>query len=435
MPSMLAVLGLNAGPFKGGLADASRYAQGVGGRMASYLGGNIKGALAGMVGGLSFGAIVAEAIKAGGRIQDLSDQFRVSTDTIQKWDVAASKVGMSAEDMGNAFMRLKKNREDALEKGDVGGFGQFGINMETLRDASVSTEEIMNRMVSTMAGHPITNAEDAASMELMGKSGSKILAAFTELQNLGPINLISAKDVAALDKAEEKIAEMKRDLTVGGAQVTAGIGGWLQNIIQGAAGQFMAAKEFLSGRMSYDEARYLAYGQVPPGQEAKPPPAGATASKEPQIAEYNIVKTVDLHKDDLKIQQAQAALDEKKFKNAERLLSVEQRRAVLRAAAIQAEREAVGLEFGVGDELGAIKAKSKAEDLRNELAQLDAKAAETGKGFRPDVNALQKIGAYSQGPELAMLDVQRASGETLRSMDAKLAAILAKQTPAGAVEF
>jgi hypothetical protein len=52
----------------------------------------------------------------------------------------------------------------------------------------------------------------------MGVRGVKILAAFQELKNLGPIQLFSKEDIANLSEAERNIASLKRTLTLWGGK-------------------------------------------------------------------------------------------------------------------------------------------------------------------------------------------------------------------------
>jgi hypothetical protein len=222
MPSLLATLGLNTTPFKRNLAEAQQTARHAGNEFAgafkefslSKLG------LAGGAAGLATGVIVGlesmreHVIETVEHIHELSKEFRVSTDTIQIWEKGARRVGMTADDIGNAFNRLKKARAAAASSGDIGGFAEFGIGMKDLRDASITTEQIMDRMRAAVGTEPITDAEDVAGMELMGKSGAKVLSAMNEIAQLGPVNLISEEQIDELAEAQRQLKEISAQMTI-----------------------------------------------------------------------------------------------------------------------------------------------------------------------------------------------------------------------------
>jgi hypothetical protein len=204
----MAVLGLNAAPFKSGLHDSALAAKNFGRHVTESLTEVAAGAFAG------FGAasLIEGLIETTERVHQLSREFRVSTDTIQIWEKAAHRVGLSAEDIGNALNKLKKAREAAIAKGEVGGFGAFGIGMAELKDGAIETEGIMDRMRANASAHPITDQEDVAGMELMGRSGAKVLSAMQEIHEMGPIKVISKEQVEQLHEATEQLADTRTRL-------------------------------------------------------------------------------------------------------------------------------------------------------------------------------------------------------------------------------
>src|SRR5205823_13882751 len=102
-------------------------------RMGKSVVNEFKGMGASMVAGFGVSAILHGVMDAVSHIHKLSQEFRVSTDEIQRWDIAAHKVGQDAETVGAAMNRVKKAREAALG-GDVKAieaFGKLGISMQT----------------------------------------------------------------------------------------------------------------------------------------------------------------------------------------------------------------------------------------------------------------------------------------------------------------
>src|SRR5438067_2541655 len=77
-------------------------------RLGKKVSGELTGAIGGALAGFGVGALTTGVLEAVGRIHQLSQQFRVSTDEIQRWDIAAHKVGQDAETIGSAMNHLKK---------------------------------------------------------------------------------------------------------------------------------------------------------------------------------------------------------------------------------------------------------------------------------------------------------------------------------------
>ncbi len=416
--SMMATMGLNWSGFRTGAEAAKSHAGKIGNEIKSSIGDIAQNA----VGGFMIGSIIEGIPEFVGHIKDLSEQFRVSTDTIQIWDVAAKKVGLSAEDVGKGFEKLKKAREAAVEKGSVGDFGKFGINMDTLKDSAVSAEDIMAQMREAISSHPITDSESVAAMDLMGKGGSKLLSVMTELQNMGPVNLISAEDIQKVDDASKKIEALKRDLNVGGAQIAAkGM-----DLIEVAAG----LKEFMTGNMSLNEAIHPSRdaGSAAPtkdlkGRDLTGPKAEPVDALEKQVS-YKVVQSrsekemAQIQKDISETEKLRDQLAEKIAKNKEKALSGEERIAELKKQIAEHEKKSIAAEFGEGDEKEALKEKLKIEELKGEMDGISAKKF---KVVGSDLTANQRIGAYANKPELVAIDVHKKNESHLAKMEKYLA--------------
>jgi len=395
--------------------------------MGSALGFFAAGKL-GMAGGP--GAFIRQmaddAINAVGRFKDLSEQFRVSTDTVQLWDVAAKKVGLTAEDVGRGLERIQKAREAAVEKGDVGAFGLFGINMSTLKDVAVQGEDIMRMMQATVASHPITESEAVAAMELMGKGGSKLLSVMSEMQTMGPVNIIQADDLKALDDANKKIEELKRQLTVMAGTVLGNVAGGIDRagekageLAQILVGNVTQAEidRSKAGETIHEAPQFDLKGRPLTGPKAKLAPVGGPE----EVLSFSVTKTVDLTKDLAKETALRAQLADKIAKSSLKEMSDSEKKVALAKQIAAHEKEAISFRFQ-GDEVKALEEDIKAADLKGELGSMTKKGSKDA--FKPDLNALQKIGGLSVSTEAIMAARRQEEGNsTLKQIEKHLARI------------
>lgn len=404
MPGLLAFLGLNTTPFNRNLRQATRDAKRAGKEFGEAFGELAASKLGAVGGAYAITSLIDKTIESVNHIKELSEQFRVSTDTIQLWDRAAARVGMTAEDIGNAFNRLKKAREGAITKDDVGSFGAFGIGMEELKNQALSTQDIMDKMREASEGHPITDSEDVAGMALMGRSGAKVLSAMEQLNALGPVHLIPKEDIDNLHEASERIKELNRDIQAGVA-IMAGTGmNILDRITTGAVG----FTEFMSGRMSFNQARRIGLDENVPAPEfdLKGRPLAnherTEAEKEGEAHVYRITKTVNLNKDLKEIEKLREELAKRIAENQLKGMTATERAAEFERQITEHKRKAIEYRYGEGDEVKALEEDLESERLRGQLGDLKDKTHSKYKYHAPDSNDRVRIGAYGpQGIELS----------------------------------
>jgi hypothetical protein len=341
-------------------------------------------------GAAAFGAfqieeLVRGAVEFAGRIHRLSEEFRVSTDTIQKWDRAAGRIGADAEMIGDAFNKTKKAREAALggETAIANAFGKFGITMEDLRDTSRDTESILNQMVASVAGRTILDDEDVAGMEIFGKSGAKVLSAFQQLHELGPLKLVDERDIRNITELEKNFKELKRTAET---FATGALGQAVEEVklqvgaIKGVAGILGA----LSGGAKPKDAVTIAGGAL------------AQPTAEPGETHHLTVQNQDPKKaaEDLKnLEAARLELAKKINEVHMSAMTSTERQAALKEQIAHFEDEATR-QMIQGNDLAALKAAREAETLRG---QLMADQKKGGKDLA--VDSLNKIGVFVGGAE------------------------------------
>lgn len=382
--SFMAFLGLDATAFHAGMRNATGVAKAAGSEISSSLGAFAKtslmgiGAAAGVVG---MEEIIRRTLEATEHISQLSKEFRVSSETIQVWEKGAHEVGMTADDIGNALNRLKKAREKAISEGDTGAFGSFGISLYDLNNQAISTEEIMDRMRAKASEGPITDEQDVAGMELMGRSGAKVLSAMQAIHELGPIPVIADEDIRRLHEANETLEEIKRTITVKTATV-------LSSIPQA----FRGWRDFFQGKISFsDMSQAPETGNVAaPKFDLKGRPLTQEAKKavqEQQQHAATVQNTKNQTKQITELEKSRDDLAKKIFDNHLKTLTTIQKQAELKKEIAQHEENA-NLAMRIGNELLSNQERLKAEDLRGQLAN-------SHKAERMDFTSAEKIGAFA----------------------------------------
>lgn len=132
------------------------------------------------VGKLIAGAFAGTAILAAGRqfldfagdVTDLSTRLGVSTDTVQKWQLAFGQAGVAVETVAKASEMLSFN----LVKGDksaVGALEKLGFNIEKLK--AMRPEERFTAVADAVGRIQDKGEQLYASRTLFGKAGAELL--------------------------------------------------------------------------------------------------------------------------------------------------------------------------------------------------------------------------------------------------------------------
>jgi hypothetical protein len=186
--------------------------------MSRSFGGISLGALGG---GLSLSGVVA-GLKSlsdyGAKIQDLSNQTGVSTDTLQHFGNAAEKNGSSLDAMGQAFRKLELARSKALGGNEelAASFLQLGVGIQDL--TKLDPEQIMLKI-----GKSSLNAADA--VKVFGKNALELRPILAGISD-GTIKMGEAIDknvIAKLKQADDSFKNVGQQSRVYGSKVIEGI--------------------------------------------------------------------------------------------------------------------------------------------------------------------------------------------------------------------
>lgn len=105
----------------------------------------------------------------------LSQKMGVSEETIQKWDFALNRVGLSAEDLLPGFKKLSTLVTHAFEgdKGAVKKLQEIGVSLDDLRGKN--PEQIFLALAGAIARIDDPLARNAALVETFGKAGMNLV--------------------------------------------------------------------------------------------------------------------------------------------------------------------------------------------------------------------------------------------------------------------
>jgi hypothetical protein len=259
--------------------------------------------------------------------------------------------------------------------------------MDVLKDKTITTEQIMERLLNvTGGGQSITDEQDVAGMELMARSGAKILSAMQELKTMGPINMLTSEQVEQISQAEHSWEAMVRN-----AKILAG---------KGIFAFTVAAPEV--GKTVWERIKEAFGGGKPSGSVfgvgAREEMEAWGAATNPQAA-LTKPETKAAKKADAELERLQEQLSERIFQNSLKTMTVDQKRVALQKEMLDHLKLADYL-MENGFEKGALEEQLKAAGLAGELAGL--KGGATRGGTKLDVNSLQRIGAYARQDNEAM---------------------------------
>jgi hypothetical protein len=181
---------------------------------------NINAALSVVGAGLGVGAIVnfgKSLIDLGGNIVDLSAQAGVSTDAFQTMSIAGLDSGVSADQMAQAFVKLKSSLQDAVAGSEKmqESFSKLHINAQALQ--ALAPERQMEILGRSILGAANQNEAFAAAMDILGtKQGPKLLAFLKELGAEGFDKIaeqtakfrLSPEQLKTLDDAGDKLGRL-----------------------------------------------------------------------------------------------------------------------------------------------------------------------------------------------------------------------------------
>jgi len=192
--------------------------------------GRMAGSFTGAIGGVFAVGFLASATR---RIVQHADQIHktavrigASTDTIQKFDFAATQSGATMSDVEKSFINTAKAMESAKQglTTHIRAFQAFGITMQMLN--VMSPEQVFLKVAEAIekAGGAMDNAKSL--QDIMGRGGAAMIPAFvsgfTGLAGSAPKG-IDNETIESLVKFNDELDRLKREMLPAAASAAGGL--------------------------------------------------------------------------------------------------------------------------------------------------------------------------------------------------------------------
>jgi hypothetical protein len=204
-------LGLDVTEFQAGAKKAESSFVGIGRTARKHIGGELRGigaAFAGMFTISAVRAAVGNLAQVNSQIKDMAENLGVSYERAQEFQVAVSKGPVAMGKVMAAILKMEALGAQAMggDKRAAGLFAALGV------DPSKGTS--LDRLEGVLNGAARGVTQQAAAVDIVGKSIGGLKVTMQELKNIGPISLISTDEILRIDEAVKALDEAKRRFTV-----------------------------------------------------------------------------------------------------------------------------------------------------------------------------------------------------------------------------
>lgn len=168
-------------------------------------------------------SFVRNTLEAADNISDMAQQLQISTDEVQRLDIAADRAGKTLESVQSALGKLGVARRAAAEKDDdlLKTFEKFGVTMADLQNPAIRNLDILRKMADASKTLVLSNRDLTDLGDIFGQRMQGIFAVMEEMHQLGPVRIIDKDTIDELKRAEEILKDVKRDAQGIGAKFLA----------------------------------------------------------------------------------------------------------------------------------------------------------------------------------------------------------------------
>lgn len=216
--SLLVKLGLDSAAFEMGV----KRAQSVGEKFGNSFKSAVTSRLAGAFSVAAVTGFAHSVAQAADRVGELADQLNISTDDVQKLQMAAQLYGVKFESVASAIARINDARTAAIstEGAQRAAFEKLGMSVQQLSDKSLGSEQVLVALGEKLNANK-NNAElMAAAADLLGLKLTKAAMAAGTVKDLGPIDLFKAEDIKNIEKFNDQMDILIKKLQVQSVEAT-----------------------------------------------------------------------------------------------------------------------------------------------------------------------------------------------------------------------
>jgi hypothetical protein len=270
--SMLVKLGIDSTQFEMGIKRAQSVGEKFGNSFKSAVTSKLAGALS-VAAVTGFAHSVAEAAD---RVGELAEQLNISTDDVQKFQMAANLYGVKFEAVASAITRINDARTAAISNDGPqrAAFDKLGLSVQKLSDRSLGSEQVLIGLGEKLNANRNNAEMMAAAADLLGLKLTKAAMAAGTIKDLGPIDMFNAKDIKNIEKFNDQMDLLIKKTQVQSVSATkasyniaklafdlfnlTNLGqatGFLAKLREGPARALLAADKFLSPSGSLDATK------------------------------------------------------------------------------------------------------------------------------------------------------------------------------------
>ncbi len=201
--SLLVKLGLDASAFEMGV----KRAQSVGEKFGNSFKNAVTSKLAGAFSVAAITGFAHSVAQAADRVGELSDQLNISTDDVQKFQMAAQLYGVKFEAIASAITRINDARTAAISNDGTqrAAFDKLGMSVQQLSDRSLGSEQVLVALGEKLNANKNNAEMMAAAADLLGLKLTKAAMAAGTIKDLGPIDMFKAEDIKNIEKFNDQM--------------------------------------------------------------------------------------------------------------------------------------------------------------------------------------------------------------------------------------
>ena len=197
MPSLLAVLGLDANPFNAGLKSAKVQAN----RAGSAIGSALTSQIAGFLSVAAVGTLVRSTIQWASSLEDASENLRVSVEWFQKLVNGAELFGASLEDVAKLLDTINKNRSKP-GKAEQEAFGRLGFTPVEVQ--TMNRQKFFDKLTERFKNG--ASDQDVADLETVGGKSSRRLRGALMAGFSSDVPALQGDTIRQLDDVGDKLS-------------------------------------------------------------------------------------------------------------------------------------------------------------------------------------------------------------------------------------